>query len=257
MKATERTGTDVSLKQPKVDPPPPVQPQQPKPRGRPGRKPGTKVKRDPNAPKKKPGPKPGFKRKPKVVPKTEVTQGTPTKVKTEVSDSDDDVALAVLAGQGTKVTKVKVENGADQSTKEAPRQPSGRKREVKMSQKMRQATLFDMRTPTKQGTPTTPRKSSPGRMPNPEAVMRSAVMKKMVHQYTTLRGLKGTGRKLVHTMDLVLKKLSLQQIEVIPDAELRVCILKRHERMMERRVMAKMTAEQREDYTKQKVGVRG
>lgn len=50
--------------------------------------------------------------------------------------------------------------------------------------------------------------------PNPEAVMRTPIMKKMAHQYATLKGLKGTGRKLVHTMDQVLKKLSLQQIEV-------------------------------------------
>lgn len=44
--------------------------------------------------------------------------------------------------------------------------------------------------------------------------MRTPIMKKMAHQYDTLKGLKGTGRKLVHTMDQVLKKLSLQQIQV-------------------------------------------
>ena len=160
--------TDISLKQPKVDPPPPLpqqqQQKQQKPRGRPGRKPGTKVKRDPNAPKKKPGPKPGFKRTPKTSPKTEPPH-TPSKVKvkTEASDSDDDVALAVLAGQANR--QVKVENGAGQTGKDTPRQNLPRKREIKMSQKMRQATLFDMRTPTKEGKAShSPRKAIQGRV---------------------------------------------------------------------------------------------
>lgn len=63
--------------------------------------------------------------------------------------------------------------------------------------------------------------------PNPEAVMRTPIMKKMVHQYCTLKGLKGTGRKLVHTMDQVLKKLSLQQIQVGLEVTLawNVCVL--------------------------------
>lgn len=50
--------------------------------------------------------------------------------------------------------------------------------------------------------------------PNPEAVMRIPVMKKMAHQYSTLKGVRGSGRTLTHTMDQVLKRLSLAQIEV-------------------------------------------
>lgn len=165
MKAAERT--DVSLNQPKVDPPPGPQQQQQQPprRGRPGRPPGSKAKRDPNAPRKKPGPKPGSKRTPKV-PKPEPGQSSPqkVKVKVEASDSDDDIALAVLAGQVNR--QPKVENGSSPGEKNAA-SPSKRKREIKMSQKMRQATLFDMRTPTKQHSvikSATPRKSPHGRV---------------------------------------------------------------------------------------------
>lgn len=168
MKAAERT--DVSLQQPKVDPPPETQ-QQPPQRGRPGRKPGTKVKRDPNAPRKKPGPKPGSKRTPKV-PKPESGQ-LPTRkveVKIEASDSDDDIALAVLASQASRQPKeeggtIQGENSA--TTASSPNKILPKKREIKMSQKMRQATLFDMRTPAKLQTPfksATPRKSPHGRV---------------------------------------------------------------------------------------------
>lgn len=168
IKAVEQT--DVSLKQPKVDPPPPLQQQQPQQqqppaKGRPGRKPGSKNKpKDPNAPRKKPGPKPGSKRTPRT-PKTGTPQSSPrVKVKIEASDSDDDVALAVLAGQASR--QIKVENGAAQTPKDAARQGLPRKREIKMSQKMRQATLFDMRTTPKKAmtTPLTPRKSPHGRV---------------------------------------------------------------------------------------------
>lgn len=41
---------------------------------------------------------------------------------------------------------------------------------------------------------------------------------------------------------------------MIPDLDLRANILKRHERMMERRVLAKMTPQEKENYMKQKVG---
>lgn len=168
MKAAERT--DVSLKQPKVDPPP--ESLQPSPqRGRPGRKPGTKVKRDPNTPRKKPGPKPGSKRTPKV-PKPEPGQLSPQKVKikVEASDSDDDIALAVLASQASRQPKVEPGSTPGEKDGTTPSSPSKilpKKREIKMSQKMRQATLFDMHTPTKLQTlpkALTPRKSPHGRV---------------------------------------------------------------------------------------------
>lgn len=44
--------------------------------------------------------------------------------------------------------------------------------------------------------------------------MRIPIMKKMAHQYSTLKGVRGTGRTLSYTMDQVIKRLSLAQIEV-------------------------------------------
>ncbi|XP_053638911.1 tyrosine-protein kinase BAZ1B isoform X2 [Cherax quadricarinatus] len=226
-------------------------------------------KRDPNAPRRKPGPKPGFKRTPKPVPKLEPPKPSskiPKVVKIESSDSEEDVCLAVLANRSPKV-----ENGTPEKTKMVT-PPSivpllqPRKKEIikdgkdqaKGVRKMKQATLFDLKTSTKKnadGTPKakfSPRKSPQKKFPTPEAVMRIPIMKKMVNQYSTLKGLKGTGRKLVHTMDQVLKKLSLQQIEVIPNVNLREDILKRNERMVEKNILAKMTPEEKEEYLKQK-----
>ncbi|XP_042215473.1 tyrosine-protein kinase BAZ1B-like [Homarus americanus] len=235
---------------------------------KPGRKP--RVKRDPNTPRKKPGPKPGFKRTPKLNPKSELPKPSlklQTQVKMETSDSDDDVSLAVLANRSPKI-----ENGAHLAAKPLKMvTPPGitplvlkkrvtekdGKELLRSTKRLKQTTLFDMRSPKKMtdGTPKpkiSPRKSPQKRQPNPEAVLRTPVMKKMVHQYNTLKGVKGTGRKLVHTMDQVLKKLSLAQIEVIPEANLRADIMKRHERMLEKRIVAKMTPKEREDYSKQK-----
>ncbi|XP_045610367.2 tyrosine-protein kinase BAZ1B-like isoform X2 [Procambarus clarkii] len=227
-----------------------------------------KEKRDPNAPRKKPGPKPGFKRTPKPSqnsepPKPSARLQKPVKI--ETSDSDDNISLAVLANKSPKL-----ENGTSEQPKVITppgivplEQPVKRevakdgKEHVRGVRKMKQATLFDLKTPRKNtdGTPkpkVTPKKSPQKRRPTAEAVMRIPIMKKMVHQYSTLKGVKGTGRKLVHTMDQVIKKLSLNQIEVIPDAELRERIMSRHERMLEKNTLAKLSPEEKENYLKQK-----
>lgn len=44
--------------------------------------------------------------------------------------------------------------------------------------------------------------------------MRLPLMKKMVSDYKLYKGVQGGGRKLVYTMDQVLKKISIQQVEV-------------------------------------------
>ncbi|XP_071534206.1 tyrosine-protein kinase BAZ1B-like isoform X2 [Panulirus ornatus] len=227
-----------------------------------------KVKRDPNAPRRKPGPKPGFKRTPKLNQKSELpkhSHKTQRPVKIESSDSDDDVSLAVLANRSPKVeneTLIKPDIVAVPGIVpllEPKKREAGiavKEQSVRIK-KLKQATLFDMRTPKKNGdgtqrAMTTPKRSPQKKQPTAESVLRMPIMKKMVHQYKTLKGMKGTGRKLVHTMDQVLKKLTLQHIEVIPDADLRADILKRHERMMEKRILAKMAPEEREEYLKQK-----
>ncbi|XP_047498386.1 tyrosine-protein kinase BAZ1B-like isoform X1 [Penaeus chinensis] len=235
-----------------------------------------KVKRDPDAPKRKPGPKPGSKRTPKVSPKVSPKAESPvktppklqTQVKLESSDSDDNVSLAVLASRSPKM-----KNGNSESPKSStpPEQktPPGivplvksEKREVpeegkENSKKMKQATLFDMKTPKKvgaksPGSKATPRRSPQKREITAESVMRLPLMKKMVNDYKHFKGVQGGGRKLVYTMDQVLKKLSIQQVEVIPDEAIRNDLMKRHERIIEKRILTKMAPEEREEYLKQK-----
>lgn len=131
---------------------------------KPPRKP--RAKRDPNAPRKKPGPKPGSKRTPKVPPgPVKVPQSL---TKTEGSDSDDDVSLAVLANR-----QAKTENGTLSSSPQKVRKtvttitPSKKREVVKPPlefpsvHKMKQATLFDLKmSPSKPGGT-----GSPGRKP--------------------------------------------------------------------------------------------
>lgn len=148
------------------------------------KEPTKKVKRDPDAPKRKPGPKPGSKRTPKVSPKVSPKAESPVKspnklqapVKLESSDSDDDVSLAVLASRSPKM-----KNGNSESPKSStpPEQktPPGimplvksEKREVpaeskENSKKMKQATLFDLKTPKKAGVKSPGSKATPKRSP--------------------------------------------------------------------------------------------
>ncbi|XP_037788836.1 tyrosine-protein kinase BAZ1B-like isoform X2 [Penaeus monodon] len=235
-----------------------------------------KVKRDPDAPRRKPGPKPGSKRTPKVSPKVSPKAENPVKtppklqtpVKLESSDSDDDVSLAVLASRSPKMKNGNTESPKSSTPPEQKTPPGivplvkSEKREVpeegkENAKKMKQATLFDMKTPRKvgaksPGSKATPRRSPQKREITAESVMRLPLMKKMVSDYKHYKGVQGGGRKLVYTMDQVLKKLSIQQVEVIPDESIRNDLMKRHERIIEKRILTKMAPEEREEYLKQK-----
>ncbi|ROT68291.1 putative tyrosine-protein kinase BAZ1B [Penaeus vannamei] len=235
-----------------------------------------RVKRDPDAPKRKPGPKPGSKRTPKVSPKVSPKAESPVKtppklqtpVKLESSDSDDDVSLAVLASRSPKMKNGNTESPKSSTPPEQKTPPGivplvkSEKKEVpgggkENSKKMKQATLFDMKTPKKvgaksPGSKATPRRSPQKREITAESVMRLPLMKKMVSDYKLYKGVQGGGRKLVYTMDQVLKKISIQQVEVIPDEGIRNDLLKRHERIIEKRILTKMAPEEKEEYLKQK-----
>lgn len=130
---------------------------------KPPRKP--RAKRDPNAPRKKPGPKPGSKRTPKALPGP-VKPPKPL-TKSEGSDSDDDVSLAVLANRQAKTENGTISSSPQKVSKTVTTITPSKKREVVKPplefpsvHKMKQATLFDLKmSPKKSGT------GSPGRKP--------------------------------------------------------------------------------------------
>ena len=130
-----------------------------------------KIKKEPSgpdAPRKKPGPKPGFKRTPKV--ETKDSKPVPVKVeapvKMETSDSDDDVSLAVLASK-SPTSEAASSGGSKEKEKGDSSQSVKREseKEVVPNKKMKQATLFEMKSSSKPpgsgtaGTPTSPNKS--------------------------------------------------------------------------------------------------
>merc|ERR1712142_49514 len=127
--------------------------------------------------------------------------------------------------------------------------------------KMKQASLFDIKAPNKSATKSpqsslkkSPNKKSPmkKRAITAEAVMNLPIMRKLVHEHKHLKGVKGSGRKLVYTMDLAIKKLNREQILVIPNESLREDLLTRQAKVIEQKILADMSPEDKEEYLKQK-----
>ncbi|XP_068214437.1 tyrosine-protein kinase BAZ1B-like isoform X2 [Palaemon carinicauda] len=220
-----------------------------------------KIKKEPkdtNAPKKKPATKSGVKRSLKVelnkVESLPVKSETP--VKMETSDSDDDISLAALA---SKSPKLEADNTELKKTPEKVGLAKPVKRETEKdslpNKKMKQATLFDLKpskTVTGSGTSSSPKKSPQKRVITSETVMRMPVMRRLLHQRKLYKGVRGMGRKIVYIMDQALNKLSLKHIAAISDQELQDELMKRREKVMEKRILATMSAEDREAYLKQK-----
>ncbi|KAK4314652.1 hypothetical protein Pmani_014070 [Petrolisthes manimaculis] len=214
----------------------------------------TRAKRDPNTPKKKPGPKPGSKRAPKV--QLSPVKAPKTLTKTEGSDSDDNVSLAVLANR-----QAKTENGTYSTSPQklnnavTPVTPNKKREVVKPSpvfpnvHKMKQATLFDLKMSPKKSVAGSPGRK-PGRRPTAEGVMRSPTMKSVMTHFNRQDNDK---RRLVQAMKVASKKLSVAQIEVIPVPDVRDSLMKMYQRKMNRQQMALMQPQEREKFKKDEI----
>ncbi|CAL4140585.1 unnamed protein product, partial [Meganyctiphanes norvegica] len=213
---------------------------------------------DPQQTVEKPGPKPGSKHSPKKVdesgdPKILKKRGPkPGSKRTPKMD------LSSYFKKAEDGTVTKVENGPVPGMSPAIKvegEVAGKKRG---RPKMKQSSLFDVKTPNKKTVGANKSQSSPKKSPTkkklmtPEGIMNLPLMRKLVYEHKHLKGVKGSGRKLVYTMDLAIKKLNREQIMMIPDESLREDLLARQSKVIEQKILADMSPEDKEEYLKQK-----
>ncbi|KAK7073042.1 hypothetical protein SK128_003473 [Halocaridina rubra] len=174
-------------------------------------------------------------------------------LKVEMSDSDDDISLAALKCKSPKTPTSPV-----MPVFTPPKIKKDTDGEASASQKkLKQATLFDLKLSKK--TPSnsvpkniSPKKSPPKKVISPESVMKLPIMRRLIHERKIYTGVKGMARKIVYTMDIALNRLSLKQLEVIPDEGLRDDMLRRRVRLWEKKAIAKLSPEARELYLKKR-----
>ncbi|XP_076045526.1 tyrosine-protein kinase BAZ1B-like isoform X2 [Oratosquilla oratoria] len=155
--------------------------------------------------------------------------------------------------------------------KEMKKEMTEEKRRQKLTRKIKQVTLHELKSPRigennmKKGNleslnfimqaPVKPQESvsSPTKSPRqkrvwtPETVMKIPLLRKLAHDYKTLKG-----RKLVYTMDLTVKKLTAAQLKAIPEGDMKNDLLARRDKMVEKKIIEKMSPEEKEEYMKQK-----
>ena len=99
---------------------------------------------------------------------------------------------------------------------------------------------------------TSPMKSPSKKVYTSETIMKLPIIRRLLFEQKNRKNGKGFARKFVYTMDYAVTKLSVPNINLITDENLKEALLIRHERMLEKRMLSGMNPEERECYMREK-----